>query len=87
VHSPAIPCDTTPDAHRLQGEIYARMGGTQRVAVAFDLTETVRRLAESGIRHRHPDYSDEQVFRAFARLRLGDALVRVVWPDRDLVDP
>jgi len=41
----------------------------------------------SGIRRRHPDDSDLQVQHAYARLVLGDALVRAVWPDRDLVDP
>lgn len=87
MRNPAIPDDTTADAHRVQSEVYAKMGGTARVAVAFQLTEMVRQLALAGIRHRHPDYSDEQVFQAWARLKLGDELVRAVWPDRELVDP
>lgn len=87
MRSPAIPDDTTPDAHRVQGAIYARMGGAARVTVAFQLTETVKHLAIDGIRHRHPHYTEEQVFHAWARLKLGDALVRSVWPGRELVDP
>lgn len=82
-----VPLDTTADAHRLQGEIYRRMGGAARVSIAYQLTETVRRLAMAGIRARHPAYTDEQVFQAWARLKLGDDLVRAVWPDRSLVDP
>ena len=79
--------DTTAEAHRLQTEIYARMGGTARVSIAFELTEAVRRLALAGIRHRHPEYTDDQVRAAWARLTLGDDLYREVWPDRPLVSP
>lgn len=82
-----IPADTTPEAHRVQGEAYRRMGGAARVALAFELGETVRQLTLAGIRHRHPDYTDEQVRLAYARLTLGDELVRAAWPNRDLVTP
>jgi hypothetical protein len=63
------------------------MGAAERMAIAFRLSDAVRRLAISGIRHRHPDYTEAQVQQAFARLRLGDALARATWPDRPLVDP
>jgi hypothetical protein len=79
--------DTTLDAERVQRAVYHRLGGRERLAIAFRLNETVRRMAMSGIRSRHPEYSDRQVQRAFARLRLGDALVRQVWPNQPLVDP
>ena len=81
------PIDTTLHAHRLQAEIYARMGGAARLSLAFELTEAVRQLAWAGIRHRHPDYSDDQVRAAWARLNLGDDLCREVWPDRPLITP
>ena len=84
---PGRPLDTSPEAHRLQGEIYRRLGGAERLAIAFEMTETVRRLAVAGIRHRHPDYTEEQVLGAWARLTLGDELCRKVWPDRPLVAP
>lgn len=82
-----IPADTDRLAHEAQREIYRRMGGAARVAIAYQLTETVRRLAWAGIRSRHPDYDDDQVRRAWARLTLGDDLVRAVWPEQPLVDP
>jgi len=85
--NPAIPDDTTATAHRVQGQVYAQMGGAARLSVAFELNETVKRLACAGIRHRHPHYTDDQVFHAWARLKLGDALTRAAWPDRELVDP
>ena len=79
--------DTTPAAEEVQRAIYRRLGGRERIAIAFRLNETVRRMAVAGIRSRHPEYSDREVQQAFARLRLGDALVRQVWPNQPLIDP
>ena len=82
-----LPSDTTVDAHHAQAEIYARLGGAARLSIAFDLSETVRQIALAGIRHRHPHYTDEEVWAAWACLTLGPALVREVWPDRPPVAP
>ena len=83
----AVPPDTTADAHARQTEIYRRLGGRGRVAAVYRLNQTVKSLALAGIRARHPGYSDTQAERAYARMILGDALIRAVWPDRELVDP
>jgi len=82
-----LPRDTTPEAHDAQIEAYRRMGGKGRVAVMFRLNDFARKTTMAGIRSRHPEYDDEQVRLALARLTLGDELVREVWPGRDLVDP
>jgi hypothetical protein len=63
------------------------MGGRGRVAVAFRLSEALRRIASAGIRARHPEYSDEEIRLAHARLILGDVLIRAMRPDHELVDP
>ena len=86
-HAHGIPADTDPAVHEVQTQIYLRMGAAERMAIAFRLSDAVRRLAISGIRHRHPDYTEAQIQQAFARLRLGDALVPAMWPGRALVDP
>ena len=85
--SPGIPSDTDVAAHHLQRQIYLRLGGRERMAIAFRLGDGVRRSAIAGIRHRHPDYTRAQAEHAFSRLRLGDDLVRAIWPDRPLVEP
>jgi hypothetical protein len=82
-----VPADTSPDAYRAQIEAYRAMGGSGRAAVMFRLNDLARSTALAGIRSRHPDYDDEQLRLAYARLVLGDELVRCVWPDRDLVSP
>ena len=81
------PDDTEPAAHARQMAAYRRMSGGQRVAVTFRLNGWARRIAEAGIRSRHPDYSDQQVRMALRRLWLGDELTLQAWPDRELVEP
>jgi hypothetical protein len=81
------PVDTTADADAVQLETYRQLSGTERVAIAFRLTALVRETASAGIRRRHPDYDEDKVRAALARLTLGDTLVRQAFPGRDLVDP
>ena len=82
-----LPLDTSQAAHEVQRSVYLRMGGAARVEVMFRLTDAVRRLAMAGIRARHPEYDEQRVRRAYARLVLGDDLTRAVWAGQELVDP
>jgi hypothetical protein len=83
----ALSPDTSADADRAQIEAYRRMGGSGRLLAAFHLNELARLAAVSGIRARHPEYDDEQVRLAYARLVLGDDITREAWPGLGLVDP
>ena len=65
------PLDTSPAAHALQREAFRRMTPQQLVAAAIDMSEHVRALAESGIRSRHADYSDDEVRLALIEILLG----------------
>jgi len=78
IRTDAVAQDTDRKAFEVQGDIYARIGGAARADIAFRLTDAVRRITQAGIRHRHPEYSNEQVFQAWARLKLGDDLTRAV---------
>ncbi len=71
----------------MQDALYRRMGGSERVAVQFRLTAAARALTLAGIRSRHPDYDEQRARMALARVLLGDALARKVWPGRPLVEP
>jgi hypothetical protein len=82
-----IPADTSLDAYQVQQEAYRRMSGAERCAIVFRLNEFARRVSETGIRGRHPEYDDARVRKALLRLRLGDALMRTIWPNDELVDP
>lgn len=72
------PADTSPDAWRAHVEVLRRMTGPERVARAFDLSAAARATSEAGIRHRHPDWSDEQVQDALLELLIGASLARAV---------
>lgn len=84
---PDLPLDTTTSADDEQLTIYRRLGGAERVAIAFRLGALARGLALSGIRRRHPGYDDRTARRALNRLLLGDEIMRQVYPQDDLVEP
>jgi hypothetical protein len=75
-----IPADTTPEAWAVQVDIYRRMAPSRRLELALQMSDTLRRVVASGVRSRHPEYSEEQVRIAVARLWLGDELFRQAYP-------
>ena len=72
----AIPRDTSPEAARIEAEIYRRMSPEKRLHLAFQMNDVLRALVAAGVRDRHPDYTDRQVQLAVARIYLGDKLFR-----------
>lgn len=66
--------DTSPEAQCRHDEVFRAMSPEQRVAMAAAMSETAFRLAEDGVRMRHPGYTDEEVRHTALRLRLGDQL-------------
>jgi hypothetical protein len=79
-----VPADTTPEAARVQLEIFRRMPPEKRLKLAFQMSDSLRELVASGVRGRHPDYTEEQVRLAVIRLTLGDKLFRQVYPGQDI---
>jgi hypothetical protein len=79
--------DTSRDAHDVQIALYRRRGGAWRLQTSLRLSDFTRRLTKAGIRDRHPEYSEEQVRRAFMRLMHGDEVARAIWPNEPLVSP
>ncbi len=79
--------DTDPRAHRAQLEIYRRMSGAERFAVASALSDAAQRIMLDGIRARHPEYTEREAILARARVNLGDELFRRAWPDEPRPDP
>lgn len=75
--------DTSLDAMVEQFKILRRMGIGGRAAMTFELSNSVRRITESGVRHRHADYTEEQVRREVVRLMIGERLFREVFGDTE----
>jgi hypothetical protein len=79
--------DTTPEAAAVQTAIYRRMGPARRCEIAARMSVTARAVTLEGIRHRHPEYDEQQARWALFRLLVGDELYRRVWPRAPLVAP
>src|SRR5437588_5125605 len=65
-----VPADTTREAWQVQMEVLRRMSPNRRLELAFQMTNSLREVVASGVRSRHPEYSDDQVRLAVIRLTL-----------------
>ena len=79
----ALPLDTTIEAARVQAAVWRRLGMEKRLRLALEMIENARSLAESGVRWRHPEYSEHEVRLAAIRLRLGEDLFRKAYPGQE----
>lgn len=75
----ALYSDTHPKIEKLQLELIRRMPPWKKFAAVDDLNETVKTLAVTGIKSRHPNATPEQVQRMLAELMLGTELARRVY--------
>lgn len=75
----ALFSDTHPAMEALQIELIRQMPAWKKIAIVDGLNQTVRTLAISGIKERHPDATPEQVRRLLAELSLGAELARKVY--------
>lgn len=71
--------DTHPKMEALQIQLVRRMPAWKKMSIVNDLNETVKTLAISGIKQRHPHATPEQVHRMLADLILGAELARKVY--------
>lgn len=79
--------DTSPEAAEILRRRTLQMTPSQRIEEGARLCKFARQVMRAGIRMRHPDYGDEQVEMALARLLWGDDLYRRARPDWPLLDP
>ena len=79
--------DTTPDAEAMQLELYRRMTPGRRVMIAYEMSMMARRITLSGIRSRHPEYTDDEAKYALFRILVGDELFRRAWPHAPVLAP
>ncbi len=75
----ALFSDTHPTEEALQIQLIRRMPAWKKLAIVNDLNETVRTLAISGIKQRHPAATPGEVRRMLAELMLGEDLARKVY--------
>ena len=70
---------TAPEALRAQYDLYRGMSGARKLELVFETCRTGRELALAGLRMRHPDASEEELWRHWARQHLGTELFEAVY--------
>jgi metallophosphoesterase superfamily enzyme len=70
--------DTTVEAQRKHYELMRRLTPSQRLAMAFELTEAGRKLILADLKHRFPQAKEEEIRRRFiARVLPRADVIRV----------
>lgn len=72
--------DTSPEAYAAQLSAWRRMGPRRRLLLAMQMSDEIRQVTLAGIRHRHPEYTEEEARFALFRQLLGDELFVRAWP-------
>ena len=71
--------DTSPEASRVLAEIYRKMPAWRKLQLVEDANRTARELTMAGLRSRHPEESDDRLWRRYLELTLGEELTRKVY--------
>ena len=79
--------DTSPEAERIQLDIFRRMGPDKRLESAIRLAQTSRELLREGVRLRHPEYREQEIKLAVIRLSLGESLFLRAYPQAETILP
>lgn len=79
-----LPRDTTAQAVRVECAVLRRLGIEGRDRLTFELSDHLREVLASGVRFRHPDYSEGRVRLAVVRLTIGEQLFREAFPGCDV---
>jgi len=72
------PLDTHPDAYEVQLRVFRSMSPERRGEIIAEMSDLTRALCRTGIRRRHPEYSDADVAQELLRLLYGEAIARAV---------
>ncbi len=75
--------DTSPEAQRVQDDIYRRMSPARKYHLVFQTYEMGRQLAMAGLRMRHPQATEEELWRLWAQQHLGRELFEKVYGTSD----
>ncbi len=78
-----IPNDTTAEAQSVMNDIYRNMSLTQKAQQLFSACQFGRQLAIAGLKQRHPEADEKQIWRLWARQNLGDELFEEVYGTKE----
>lgn len=66
--------DTTDAAERYHAAVYRNMSPARRVAIAMEMSDSIRDIALAGIRARHPGLSEKETIARYVLDHWGVAL-------------
>ena len=75
----ALFSDTHPKMEALQIQIIRHMPAWKKISIVNDLNATVKAMAVSGIKQRHPNATPQEVHLMLAEIILGAELARKVY--------
>jgi hypothetical protein len=83
--------DTHPEAERVQVELLRQAPAWRKLEMVGQLNQTVRTLALSGLRQRHPEATPQELRRRLADLLLGPNLAAQAYgplefPEQESID-
>lgn len=76
-----LAADTSPDVEARQIEAWRQMSPAEKLAAVTAASRTARAMMVAGIRHRHPDAGEREVFLRAAIIQLGPDLAIAAYPD------
>ena len=76
-----LAADTPLDIERRQVEAWRRMTPAEKAALVTALTQTAYDLTWAGMRQRHPQATERELFLRVAILTLGRDLACAAYPD------
>lgn len=71
--------DTAPEARQVQRDLYRQMSPARKFQLICETYEMGKQLVMAGLRMRHPDASEEEIWHLWARQHLGDKLYEEVY--------
>ena len=77
----ALFSDTHPKMEALQIQLLREVPAWRKMEMLAQLNAAARTLALSGLRHRHPNASEDELRRRLANLLLGEELAQKVYGD------
>ena len=79
--------DTDRRSHDVLVDGFRRLTPETRLRMALRMSNDVRILSRTGIRHRHPEYSELDLDDALRVLLVGEDLFRRLFPTRRVLAP
>lgn len=76
-----LAADTSPDIEARQIAAWRRMSPAEKAATVAALNRAAREMMVAGIRHRHPEAGEREVFLRAAIILLGPELAIAAYPD------